>query len=95
VSDLTKLTQKKREQISLAAEVHNESTGASWFWALLFGPLYYARFGFWGRAIIILALNFAYIGFIISPLIVYQAWRSRAYEIAKRDVLLTEIKNAD
>ena len=34
-------------------EDFDESTGASWFWALLFGPLYYIAHGFWKQAVLI------------------------------------------
>lgn len=55
-----------------------EATGLSWFWALLFGPLYFAVWGFWGRAIISLILHGTGVGAIISALMAYPAWRSRA-----------------
>ncbi|WP_417273048.1 DUF2628 domain-containing protein [Celeribacter halophilus] len=57
---------------------YDKSTKASWFWAFLFGPIYYAVHGFWGRAVIVLLLNFIIIGFIVSPFLAYPAWRSRA-----------------
>ena len=62
----------------LTPDDFNESTGASWFWALLFGPLYYGWHGFWGRAVLVLLLNFLIIGFVISPFLAYPAWRERA-----------------
>lgn len=60
----------------------NKSTPLSWLWALLFGPLYYFVHGFFGRAILILGLDFFIIGIIISPIIVYGAWGKRALKEA-------------
>ncbi len=57
---------------------YDESTGASWLWAFLFGPIYYAVHGFWGRAAIVLVLDFVYIGIIVSPFLAYPAWQDRA-----------------
>jgi hypothetical protein len=50
----------------------------SWFWALMFGPLYFAAHGFWGRALIVLVPGFFFIGIIVAPFLAYPAWRRRA-----------------
>lgn len=62
---------------------NNQSTKLSWLWALLFGPVYFAVHGFWGRAVLIFILNFFIIGYFIAPFIVYPSWRERA----RRDAL--------
>ena len=66
---------------------YDESTKLSWFWALLFGPIYFAVHGFWGRAAFVLLLNFIIIGFFIAPFLAYPGWKKRARERA-RDTLL-------
>ena len=50
------------------------------------GPLYFAFHGFWGRAVLVFALNFVLIGFIIAPFLAYPAWRERAREKAERAI---------
>ena len=50
------------------------------------GPLYFAAHGFWGRAVLVLALNFVLIGFIVAPFLAYPAWRERAREKAERAI---------
>ena len=82
MSDL--LNEADLAEIEELTDVHNESTGLSWLWALLFGPLYYWTNGFVGRGFVVLALNFILIGFIISPFLAYPAWRKRAYSKAVR-----------
>ncbi|MDK3075895.1 DUF2628 domain-containing protein, partial [Sedimentitalea sp. JM2-8] len=58
-------------EADVLAENFNESTGVSWLWAFLFGPIYFAVHGFWGRAVLVLVLNFFIIGFIVSPFLAY------------------------
>lgn len=74
------------------ASTFDESTGASWFWAFLFGPIYFAVHGFWGRAIIVLALNFVIVGFIISPFLAYPAWRERAKKKAEQMLVIDSMR---
>lgn len=66
----------------------NQSTRASWFWAFLFGPLYFAAHGFWGRAAIVFMLNLIFIGIIVAPFLAYPAWRDRARKEAERTINL-------
>lgn len=68
---------------------HNQSTSFSWLWALLFGPIYFAVHGFWGRAGIVLLLNFFIIGFFVAPFLAYPAWRARARKEAERSILIS------
>lgn len=84
----------ERADIDELAEGLDESTRWSWLWAFLFGAIYYARWGFWGRAIIVFALNIVIIGFIISPFLVYPAWRSRAKEKARKVLLVDRIRRS-
>ena len=70
---------------TLAAKL-DESTSLSWLWAFLFSALYFAAHGFWGRAVLVFALNFVLIGFIIAPFLAYPAWRERAREKAERAI---------
>jgi len=80
-----RINQAKIEELS---ESFNESTGFSWLWAFLFGPIYFAVHGFWSRAALVLVLNLIIIGWFIAPFLAYPAWRIRAREKAERALLL-------
>jgi hypothetical protein len=67
-----------KAEIELIAETYDESTGLSWLWAFLFGPIYYWVNGFVARGFVVLLLNFIIIGFIISPFLAYPAWKKRS-----------------
>ncbi|MEM8850539.1 MAG: hypothetical protein AAGE03_10955 [Pseudomonadota bacterium] len=54
-------------EVELLADQMNEGTGLSWLWTFLFGPIYYAVFGFWGRAGLVFLLSLFFIGIIVSP----------------------------
>ena len=73
-------------KIDIMAPKLNESTSLSWLWALLFSALYFAAHGFWGRAVLVFALNFVLIGFIVAPFLAYPAWRERARDKAERAI---------
>lgn len=61
-------------------DAHNGSTCLTWFWSLVFGPFYFAVYGFWGAAILsCLTLNFL---FICAPFVAYDGWKKRAREEA-------------
>ena len=78
--------EQHQAKIDLMAPKLDESTSLSWLWAFLFGPIYFAAHGFWGRAVLVLALNFVLIGFIVAPFLAYPAWRERAREKAERAI---------
>jgi len=52
----------------------------------LFGPLWFAFHGFWGRAVLVFVLNLFVIGFIVAPFLAYPAWHERAREKAERAI---------
>ena len=78
--------EQHQAKIDLMAAKIDESTSLSWLWAFLFSALYFAAHGFWGRAVLVFALNFVLIGFIIAPFLAYPAWRERAREKAERAI---------
>lgn len=67
-----------RAEARALADSLNESTALSWFWALLFGPLYDLVHGFFARALVVLVLYLMGIGVVLSPFLAYPAWRKRA-----------------
>jgi hypothetical protein len=86
-------SQVSRIEAEALSDTFNESTGATWFWAFLFGPLYFAVHGFWGRAAIVFALNWIIIGFIVAPFLAYPAWRERARKKAEQMLLLDKVRH--
>lgn len=86
--DLSQRVAANQAKIDQLSEQFDESTGLSWLWAFLFGPIYFAVHGFWKRAVLVLVLNFILIGFIVAPFLAYPAWRIRAKEKAERALLL-------
>ncbi|MDO5606187.1 MAG: DUF2628 domain-containing protein [Paracoccus sp. (in: a-proteobacteria)] len=96
--DLAQINQLRAEaqldQIKSETLAHSfdDSTGLSWLWAFLFGPIYFAVHGFWGRAGIVLVLNFLIIGFLVAPFLAYPAWKSRAMKRAEQMLLLEKLR---
>jgi hypothetical protein len=84
--------QVDKANIAELARSFDDSTGLSWLWAFLFGPIYFAVHGFWGRAAIVFVLNFFIIGFFVAPFLAYPAWRSRAEERAANMVTLDKFR---
>lgn len=93
VSRLASEATLEKAEVSLLAPSFDESTKASWLWAFLFGPIYYVAHGFWGRALIVFALNFVVIGLIVSPFLAYPAWRARAEEKARNMLVVDKLRS--
>ncbi|WP_323771065.1 DUF2628 domain-containing protein [Antarctobacter sp.] len=97
-SSLDRVQRIQREAIAnkaeaeILAETFDDSTGASWLWAFLFGPLYFAVHGFWGRAAIVLVLSFFIIGIFVAPFLAYPAWRERAKKKAENMLMLDSVR---
>lgn len=76
------------------SDTFNESTGLSWLWAFLFGPIYFWVHGFVGRGFILLAITIVTLGFgaLLAPFIVYPAWRKRAERKANDMVAISKAR---
>ncbi|PZQ51521.1 MAG: hypothetical protein DI556_05025 [Rhodovulum sulfidophilum] len=93
VSRLAAESIAEKAEVALLAPSLDESTCASWLWAFLLGPIYYAAHGFWGRALIVFALNFVFfIGIIGSPFLAYPAWKERAEEKARNMLMVDKLR---
>jgi len=79
---MTDMTQYESE-IERMAEHMNESTSLSWFWAFMFGPLWFLYIGSYRWALIALALCFLVIGIVVNPFLAYAAHRSVARQKAE------------
>lgn len=77
---------KREMKIKSLTEHYREDTGATPLWAFLFGPLYFAVFGFWGRAVVTFILCLFIVGFLVSPFIARKGWINRA-EAKAREAL--------
>jgi hypothetical protein len=84
MNNLVNDIQSDKAEIDLIAETYDESTGLSWLWAFLFGPIYFWVNGFVARGFVVLLLNFVVIGFIVAPFLAYPAWKKRAYAKAEK-----------
>ena len=82
---------KNEAKINALADHYREDTGATPLWAFLFGPLYFAVHGFWGRAVIIFVLCLFVVGFFISPFIARKGWIDRAKEKARKATLAGDV----
>lgn len=76
------------------AATFNESTGLSWLWALLFGPIYFWVHGFVGRGFALLGISILTLGLglLLAPFIVYPAWRKRAEKKANDMVAISKAR---
>ncbi len=77
------LVEKARSDLAeerLLTNTFNESTGLTWLWSILFGPLYFWVHGFVGRGFVLLAIClFTFgIGVLLAPFLAYPGWKKRA-----------------
>ena len=86
--DLVRIAEGDKAEMRQLAATFNDSTGLSWLWALLFGPIYFRVHGFVARGFILLGITVVTFGFggLIAPFIAYPAWRKRA-EAKARDMV--------
>lgn len=73
-----------KSNINTMTEDLNESTGASWLWAFLFGPIWFLFIGSWRYAAISLVLSLFVVGIIINPFLAYPAHRAVARDKAEK-----------
>lgn len=92
VHRLQKEAPANKAEADVLADTFDDSTGVSWLWAFLFGPIYFAVHGFWGRALIVFLLNFLIIGFLVSPFLAYPAWRDRAQKKADKMLMVDSVR---
>lgn len=71
----------------------DESTGFTWLWSILFGPLYFWVHGFVARGFVLLGICIVTLGFgvLIAPFMAYPAWKNKARAKAEN---LTSISRA-
>jgi hypothetical protein len=72
-----------KADIAEAAELattFDESTGFTWLWSILFGPLYFWVHGFVGRGFILLGISIVTLGLgvLVAPFLAYPAWKKKA-----------------
>jgi hypothetical protein len=75
-----------------------QSTYLTWFWAIMFGPIYFAVHGFWARALILLVASMALflvlnvfalaITIPLTVIMAYSGWRNRSRKYPLDDLPL-------
>jgi len=80
----------------LLAKTYNESTGLTWLWSMLFGPLYFWVHGFIGRGFLLLALCLPTFGLavLVAPFLAYAGWSKRARLKAEDLVTISNARSA-
>jgi hypothetical protein len=93
--DLVAQAEGDRAEARQLAATFNESTGLSWLWALLFGPLYFWVHGFVARGFVLLGISIITLGFglLLAPFIVYPAWRKKAEQKANDLVAISRARD--
>ena len=92
--DVNKRLALRERKIEQAAENFNESTGLSWLWAFLLGPIYFgANFGVWWF-LGTLAAGIATFGLAVFawPFLAYPAHRQLARKKAEKFVELEMLR---
>lgn len=86
--------QADKAEVEILTDTFNESTGFTWLWSLLFGPLYFWVHGFVGRGFILLAICIVTIGFgvLLAPFLAYPAWKNRARRKAENMASISRAK---
>lgn len=92
--DLVAEAAADKVEIQALKATYNEATGFSWFWALLFGPIYFWVHGFLAMGFVILLIAFfTYgVGLLSSPFFAYYCWSKRATEKAENAVALSKLR---
>ena len=83
ITELAYDREKQKAEIAALAATYDESTGLSWLWAFLFGPLWALYIGNLKYAVIMFVLNLVLIGFVLNPFLAYAAHRDRAQRKAE------------
>ena len=86
--------QADRAEADLLKDTFKESTGLTWLWALLFGPLYFWVHGFWGFGFIVLIISIPTLGLglIAAPFLAYYAWSKKAEKKAENMVTVAKLR---
>ena len=77
-----------KAEIKLLAKTYNDKTGMTWFWSLMFGPLYFWAngFGLMGLIALMIAIPTFGIGILTFPFLASYAWNRRAEKKATNAV---------
>ncbi|MEL7215896.1 MAG: hypothetical protein AAGJ96_08210 [Pseudomonadota bacterium] len=86
--------QADKAEVELLMATYNDSTGLTWLWALLFGPIYFWVHGFVALGFAQLALSIVTFGFgiLAAPFLAYYAWRQRARKKAENAVAVSKLR---
>lgn len=77
----------REKEIEAVAAQMNESTGLTWLWAFLFGPIYFWVHGFVGAGFLAILTQ---ILIIVNPIMAYALWRKRARQKAELHLMMAK-----
>jgi|TARA_R100000935_G_scaffold55959_1_gene86619 hypothetical protein len=83
-----------KAEAELLTDTFNESTGLTWLWSILFGPIYFWVHGFVGRGFVLLAICIVTLGFgvFFAPFLAYPGWKKRARRKAENMTLISRAR---
>lgn len=91
--NLVEEVEADKAEAELLKKSFKESTGLTWLWALLFGPIYFWVHGFvlMGFVVLIIAVATFGVGILAAPFIAYYAWGDRAKKKAENAVAVSRL----
>jgi len=83
-----------KAEAELLKESFKESTGLTWLWSLLFGPIYFWVHGFvlMGFVALVIAVATFGVGILAAPFLAYYAWGDRAKKKAENAVAVSKLR---
>ncbi len=92
--DLVAEAEADRIEIEALKKAYKDSTGLTWLWSLLFGPIYFWVHGFiaMGFVIILICVPTYGVGILAAPFLAYHAWNRRATRKAEYAVAASKLR---
>ncbi|WP_412550543.1 hypothetical protein [Shimia sp. MIT910701] len=86
-------TQQDSQDIALLKRDLNESTGLTWLWSILFGPIYFWVHSFTGAGFVVLVVAIPTLGLsmlLLNPWLAYKCWRDKAESKAETRLMMAK-----
>ncbi|MCX7565472.1 hypothetical protein OS189_03820 [Sulfitobacter sp. F26169L] len=89
--------QADKAEVELLTDTFNESTGLTWLWSMMFGPMYFWVHGFIGRGFLLLAICVVTLGFgiLLAPFLAYPGWKKRAQRKASNMTTISKARRGE
>ena len=84
-----------KAQAELLKDSFKESTGLTWLWSFLFGPIYFWVHGFIALGFVQLIISIATygVGILAAPFLAYYAWNNRAKKKAENAIAVSKLRS--